>query len=45
MSGRYPALEKGPLAALLGGEELLAQLTPEKAQGGKFMVLVSVCLW
>ena len=48
MSGRYPALEKGPLTALLGGEELMAQLNITQSTnhiGGKSMSLAVMSLW
>ena len=45
LSGSYPALERGPLVVLLGGQELLGELSPKADQGDKFMVMVAMCLW
>ena len=43
--GRYPLLEKGPLTALLGGEELLADDKLQSDSSGKFTVLAVMCSW
>ena len=45
MLGRYPLLEKGPLTALLGGEELLADDKLQSDSSGKFTVLAVMCSW
>ena len=46
MTGSWPALEKGPLTALLGGAELMAQLeTQASSVGGKSRLLAFMSLW
>lgn len=45
MLGRYPLLEKGPLTALLGGEELLADPSLQSDRSGKFRMLAVMCSW
>ncbi len=45
MLGKYPLLEKGPLTALLGGEELLADPSLQSDKSGKFRMLAVMCIW
>ena len=46
MNGHYQMLEKGPLTALLGGEELLRNLSSNtESKNDKNKVLALICLW